>query len=80
MKHGIFQLFSFILLVKSFAMDPEIILVVSFLSLVAGSADTDRSGAKTGMELYYYPRNGFMCKTICATIVKTSNSNTVHRY
>ena len=58
MKHGIFQLFSFILLVKSFAMDPEIILVVSFLSLVAGSVDTDRSGAETGMELDYYPRNG----------------------
>ena len=62
MKHGIFQLFSFILLVKSFAMDPEIILVVSFLSLVAGSVDTDRSGAETGMELDSYPRNGFMCK------------------
>ena len=58
MKHGIFQLFSFILLVKSFAMDPEIILVVSFLSLVAGSVDTDRSGAETGMELDSYPRNG----------------------
>ena len=62
MKYGIFGLFSFILLVKSFAMDPEIILVVSFLSLVAGSVDTDRSGAETGMELDSYPRNGFMCK------------------
>ena len=39
-------------------MDPEIILVVSFLSLVAGSVDTDRSGAETGTELDSYPRNG----------------------
>ena len=39
-------------------MNPEIILVVSFLSLVAGSVDTDRSGAETGMELDSYPRNG----------------------
>ena len=61
MKHGIFQLFCFIWLVTSFGMNPEIILVVSFLSLVAGSVDRDRSGAETGMELNSYPRTGFMC-------------------
>ena len=49
-------------------MPPEVILVVSFLSLVAGSVDRDRSGAETGMELNFYPRTGF--KTIYDTIVK----------
>ena len=35
-----------------------IILVVSFLHVVAGSVDRDRSGAETGMELNSYPRTG----------------------
>ena len=48
-------------------MPPEMILVVSFLSLVAGSVDRDRSGAETGMELTFYPRAGAMCND---TIVK----------
>ena len=51
-------------------MDPEIILVISFLSLVAGSVDRDRSGAETGMELNSYPRTGLMCKLLYDTIVK----------
>ena len=54
----------------SFVMDPEIILVISFLSLVAGSVDRDRSGAETGMELNSYPRTGLMCKLLYDTIVK----------
>ena len=60
MTYGIFQLFCFIWLVASFVMDLEIILVVLFLSLVAGSVDRDRSGAETGMELNSYPRTGIM--------------------
>ena len=51
-------------------MPPEVILVVSFLSVVAGLVDRDRSGAETGMELNFYPRTGFTCKTIYDTIVK----------
>ena len=37
-----------------------IILVVSFLRVVVGSVDRDRSGAETGMELNSYPRTGSM--------------------
>ena len=70
MKHGIFQLFCFIWLVTSFGMNPEIILVVSFLSLVAGSVDRDRSGKETGLELNSCPRTAFMCNTIYDTIFK----------
>ena len=60
-------------------MNPEIILVVSFLSLVAGSVDTDRSGAETGMELDSYPRNGFMCKLLffCSFLFVTQLSKLI---